>query len=181
MLRLTLVLLVALTGCTSTRVLDPGSAGGARANHAFAEKTVQLTYADGTTVDAFSVVVHGDSTAWIDPATRALVRVPTSRVAHVTEHSRGRGAVQGALLTGLASAVTTGAIAVAGSGDWGRYNDAKPAFGLAVGTMAFVPGAAAGGVVGALRGSERRYDVLPADATATAPPSHAAQTERRRR
>lgn len=175
MVRFGLVLLVLITGCTSTRVVEPGSAEAARANQTFAEKTVQLTTTDGATVDAFSVVVYGDSTVWVDPETRALVGVPTDQVAHVTERSHRRGALRGALTAGLVSAATMGTVAVLGTGDWGRYNDAKPAFGLAVGAMAFVPGAAVGGVAGALRGDARRYDVVP-----SAPPSRAARTARRR-
>ena len=153
------LLLLVLSGCSSSRTLTPGTVGSAEANRSFAGKTATVTLADGQTVPALSVVVLADSTTWVAPDTREFVRVATSDVVSITRRSRGRGMVQGALISGLVTATAVGTAVMLDTGDWGGYSGVKPAFAVGFGLMSALPGAVPGGAVGFAKGAERRYDL----------------------
>lgn len=146
-----LALLLVLTGCSSTRTLTPGSEGLGGAD--LADTTVRIALADGTSARGLSISVLPDTTSWIDPASRELVRVPTVDVVRVTEVSRGKGLVQGALISGLTTAAVVGVLAYADADEQDAGD--RLVFGLGIGTvygaLATVPGGAVGYGLGARR------------------------------
>ncbi len=136
-----LLLAGVVTGCTSTQSVSSDTAGLARANQTLAGRTVTLHLSDGRRVAAQSLRLAPDTTSWIDPATGALQRAATADVRVAERVRRGRGAWQGALITGLGTAVVMSAIVATDvqDSDWGACGDdsfglncAKPLFAIGI-------------------------------------------------
>ena len=167
---LLLTLLVA-SGCTSSRTLAPDARGLSHVNATFGTRPARVRLASGVIADARALHADADTTTWIDPVSGTLQRAATADVVYVERVRRGRGAWQGALVTGLATAVVTGVVIMTDSGDWGACRDGafldtcdKPAIGavagMIAGAAAMLPGAAVGAGVSA---RERvRLDARPA-------------------
>lgn len=171
-----LAALAVLTGCTSTRTLPSDASFDPVTHAALAGRTVEIHLADGRVVPGQSIAIHPDSTSWIDPATGALVQVATADVRAASTRSRGRGAWQGALVSGLAASAVMSGVIARDLGDWGELNDAQPAFAVTMGTVwGFAPGAALGGAVGYAAGAERRYVLAPPQVGPVATPVAAAE------
>ncbi len=161
-MRLLLLAVLAATGCTSTRTLAPDPEGLARVNRTYETRPARLMLASGQYVHARALRLDADSTTWIDPATGILQRAATADIVYVERVRRGRGAWQGAALTGVATAVVMSAVVAADlqDSDWGACDESsfgvgnchKLPFALRMGTLfgasATLPGALGGAVVG---------------------------------
>lgn len=157
---LLLLAFVAASGCTASRTLAPDAAGLSHANATYGTRPARVRLASGVIVDTLALHADADTTTWVDPASGTLQRAATADIVYVERVRRGRGAWQGAAITGLATAAVTGIVIATDSGDWGTCRDGafldtcdKPAIaaaaGVIAGVAAMLPGAAVGAAVGA--------------------------------
>ncbi len=155
-----LLALVAASGCTSSRTLAPDAAGLRHVNAEYGTRPARVRLASGVIVDARALHADADTTTWVDPASGTLQRAATADVVYVERVRRGRGAWQGAAITGLATAAVMSVVVATDLSDWGACTDTaildncdKPLFGAMMGTafgaMATPPGALLGAAVGA--------------------------------
>ena len=105
-----LLMLVLVTGCTSTRTLTPDADGLARVNRTCEARPARLMLASGQYVHARALRLDADSTTWVDPTTGTLQRAATADVVYVERIRRGRGAWQGAALAAAATTVVMSAV-----------------------------------------------------------------------
>ena len=163
---LSLGVLVVLSGCNAALRTVP-LADPVRANHQLAGRSVTVVLATGETAPAQAVRVARDSTSWFDPATGALVSVPTASVAEVRHRDRWRTVLRGARRGALGGAIVGGVLGTLvglGAGDVLPGNQTQDTILGAVGGVGYggMYGAAAGLVVGALSSPTDRYVVQPA-------------------
>ena len=174
-----LAVLVALSGCNAALRTVP-LADPARANHQLAGRAVTVVLATGEAVPAQAVRVAPDSTSWFDPATGALVSVPTASVAEVQHRDRRRTRLRAVRRGGIAGAVAGGLLgAVFGynAGDWIEGTQAQDTViaGLVAAVWGAGYGAGGGVVVGSLSSPTDRYVIRPAPS----PPADTTASEAR--
>ncbi len=148
-MRPVVLLALAVSGCTSyqTVAIDAGADLDVSPR---SYDAVRLTLGDGQTIAAESVHLDVDSTSWIDPATRAVRRVPTVEVAWVDQVRRRRGALQGAAISfAFTSVLSTFYHAVGNQNSLGGDIGRDAATGARHGLLVAPVGAAIGAVVGA--------------------------------
>ncbi len=155
-----LVLLVAFSACTTSRVAQPGTPQTGAFLRAVSGDVVTVHLADGESARARAVRIDADSTSWLDPASRSVRRVATADVVSLERTDRTRGAIRGgvtaAAVVGVASAVAFYALQdpadctptiVTGCGTGTRVA-LSVAAGAAGGFLAAFPGAGVGALVG---------------------------------
>jgi hypothetical protein len=159
-----LLVLFAITGCSSTRIASTGDDLGT-VNLLAERRVAHVTLAGGEIVRARALLIEADSVSWVDARTGEFRTAATPQVREVRFTSRGRGALEGA---GLGAAIgggalgglfTLGMVASGWSWEWG---------GMISGAVLGLPiGAAAGAGMG-----ERSTYVI--DLPASAPPAQVA-------
>jgi hypothetical protein len=175
------LILLALTGCRSTRPIEGSSPYRFVAlNAEGSRQTAVVSLADGRQERARALRVAPDSTSWIDPGTRSVRSVATADVAAVRFTDRSRGALQGG-----AAAMALGAVAGLAIGlsrpscPYDTVEDAvfcgitelvapKEALALALALTGGLGGGVAGAVLGAAVGSQRTYRIVQPPAPASA-------------
>ena len=167
---------LAVSGCAATtHTVDPTGPDLADANDAVAGRTVLVTLADGETYGADALRFGPDSTSWIDPDSQALLSIPTSAIAHVERHDRGRtarrvvgrgliaGVVSGALVFGAAGYDSGGCIIFCSREPTpGERTEGALTFGAAGALTGGVAGLFYGALVGIASDPTERFVVEPA-------------------
>lgn len=144
-----------MTGCTTTRTLDPSvSALRSDVNERAARHPAVVTLASGERVPAASLHLAPDVTTWLDPTTGQGRSVETEAIVSIRITDRGRGTLQGAG-AGLSVAAVAAGVALAAypTNDWVTNSDAA----LLVGVGTGVPLATAGAIVGTARRARTDY------------------------
>jgi hypothetical protein len=154
---LCLLILVA-GGCTHRQTIERAVASPdafARANRTLSDQSAEVRLSSGEVFRWQNVRLQPDSAFEMDVATRVVGRapvVPTSRVIEITTRSRGRGALDGALIGLAAGAIFGVALGdqVDASTDGGIVSHELPRYTMPVGALL-------GMFIGAMRAS--RYQI----------------------
>ncbi|WP_412069533.1 hypothetical protein [Rubrivirga sp. IMCC43871] len=172
-----------LSGCAATHSVA-GDDDFAALNDRLAGRDAVLVLTDGTAYDATALRVGPDSTTWIDPATQALLAIPTYAIAEVERRDRQRTLFRGVRIGSLSGVAVGGAMgAIAGfesggcvifcGGDPTMGDRLKGAagFGLGGAAVGLVYGAIFGGAAGLVSDSAERFrfDIAPPTAAERAP------------
>jgi hypothetical protein len=148
---------VALTGCASTRLINPEKPSDLAMMSFKQDQKVRVTTSDGQWFLVSNLQVKPDSTRWFDG--RQFVSVATSDINEVTRIRRGKGALQGLGLGLLSGAAVGGFIGIASYEPCDNcLIDFGPGFSLMAGSaLGVVAGAPFGILVGASVGSKSKY------------------------
>lgn len=172
-----------LSGCAATHSVAADD-DFAALNARLAGRDAVLVLTDGTAYDASALRVGPDSTTWIDPATQALLAIPTYAIAEIERRDRQRTLTRGVRLGGLSGAAaggTLGVVAGYSSGGCLVFCGGEPTtgdrlrgaggFGLGGAALGLIYGAVFGGAAGLLGDSAERFrfDVPPPPASEPAP------------
>jgi hypothetical protein len=170
---------MALTGCASTRVINPNRPSELSAISIKPDQKVRVTMSNGQWFIVSNLQVKPDSTRffteWLDG--RKFLTVATSDIKEITHTRRGKGALQGlgfGLLAGTTLGVIVGAVVKASTPDpcedadqIGEIFSRDCALGLGsavhetlpllYGTLGFLAGGLGGTFIGAAVGSKSEY------------------------
>ena len=170
---LLILTVIVASGCTSSRTLAPDATGLSHVNATYGTRPTRIRLASGVILDARALHADADTTTWIDPVSGTLQRAATSDVVYVERVRRGRGARQGALITGLGTATVMSVVVATDLSDWGACSDDsfldncdKPLFGAFIGTLAGAAAAVPGAALGAMIGAHDRVRLEPRPAGA---------------
>ncbi len=155
-----------LIGCIHNYTVRPtSSADYASLNqHALRQQAI-VTLLDGRAFYADKLQFAPDSTSWLDPNTRSVMAVHTTKVSDVRFVRRGRGALEG-LGIGLLGGVLTGALIGLAGGDEPEDFGCLPV--CTAKAKAFFGGITFGAIggliglpIGAMAGSKDVYHIEP--------------------
>jgi hypothetical protein len=109
-----LLLLLVITGCSSTRIASTGN-DLAAVNLLAEGRVARVTLAGGEVVRARALLIETDSVSWVDAGTGEFKMAATPQLREVRFTRHGRGAVQGA---GLGAAIVGGYGALLMAASW---------------------------------------------------------------
>ena len=152
----TALLLVGLTGCTTSRPADLSSPSVRHEINARAERGHPVVHLVGQRGrQARSLHVAPDVTTWVDKKTGEVREAPTSEVEAIAFRRDGLGALEG-----IGIGVVTGAVlgAIVGATDEGSAFDFTPA---AAAVLYGTGGVEFGALFGAIRSDRFVYEAVP--------------------
>lgn len=145
------VLAAVVSGCAATHAVAPGD-DWAALNQRLAGRDAVVTLTDGTAYAAAALRVGPDTTTWVDPASQALLAIPTWAIAEVERRDRARTLRRAVRLGATGGAAVGGALGVAAGAETGGClilcGNAPPSVGDRVeAAVLFGAGGAAVGVI----------------------------------
>lgn len=156
---------VALTGCSHTRVVNPASPDDQiRVNQHAEGKAASVTLSNGERIRARNLRMTETLTTWIDPESGALDSTATGNIESIRFRNRGQGFLEGAGI-GLGVGLVGSVLALSMSP---RGEEESPAtdilWGMARGFVAVIlpiETTAIGGVSGLIIGKRTTYAPVP--------------------